>query len=181
MKRARLWVLLSLGLMITGCATIPPVIRYPPAEDLQLAEVRENVDAYTGKPVRWGGSIVSVNNEKDGAWIEVVDHELNRYGVSQDLDRSSGRFLVRTAEFLDPAIYAPRRLITVAGTLAGSKQGTIGDYAYRFPVVKPITLYLWPREDVNASRYPRYHVGVYYGHGHFYRRGFYSPFDRWPY
>ncbi|MGF1613713.1 MAG: Slp family lipoprotein, partial [Gammaproteobacteria bacterium] len=139
--------------------------------------------AYAGKPVRWGGSIVSVNNEESGAWIEVVDHELNRYGMPEIRDRSPGRFMIRTAQFLDPAIYAPGRLVTVAGTLTGGREGSIGAYIYHFPVVRPINLHLWSYEAVHGRHRPRYHLGVHYGHGHFHRRGFhrhgyYSRFHR---
>jgi Outer membrane lipoprotein Slp family len=45
-------------------------------------------------------------------------------------DSTNGRFLVRTPESLDPAIYAPGRRLTVLGTVAGRSERRASDLPY---------------------------------------------------
>lgn len=182
MSRFNTRLLFLIPFLIVGCANIPPVIRYPPPENPHLRQVLGNIDAYAGKSVRWGGSIVSTTTKPDATWIEVVAHKLNRYGAPTDLDRSSGRFMVRARKFLDPAVYASGRAITVAGTIDGQSRGSIGQKPYVFPVVKPTEIYLWPTSDLYGNHYyagypgyhhyPRYRAGFHFGYGHGHHHGF---------
>jgi hypothetical protein len=59
-------------MLLTSCATVPPAIRYAPPGDLQLPEARANPDVHTGRPVRWGGTIVSVQNKEAETILEVL-------------------------------------------------------------------------------------------------------------
>ncbi len=61
-------------------------------------------------------------------------------------DSTNGRFLVRTPEFLDPAIYAPGRRLTVLGTVAGRSERRVGDLPYVYPVISAERIKLWPKE-----------------------------------
>lgn len=175
-------LLLLTSLFIAGCANIPPVIRYPPPADPDLRQVLGNIGAYEGKSVRWGGSIVATTNKPDATWIEVVGHRLNSYGAPIELDRSSGRFMIRVRRFLDPAVYASGRAVTVAGTIDGQSRGSIGEKPYVFPIVKPLEIYLWPLSYAYGDRYhagyrgyhhyPLYRTGFHIGYGHGHYRGF---------
>lgn len=154
-------VLVLVG-MLTGCATgVPPAIRARPAPDLSLTTVREQPSAHEGARVRWGGTIAAVENRADETWVEVVARELDRYGRPRVTDRSEGRFLARLAGFLDPAVYAVDRELTVAGVVTGETTRTIGQFSYRYPIIKADAAQLWERLPQRGDYY------------------YYDPF--WPY
>jgi outer membrane lipoprotein len=142
MKTARFF--LVAGLLLAGCATSPEPIRSAPPDDLQLAAVRGDPDRYRGAVVRWGGQVAAVFNQRDETIVEIVARRLDSHGRPYDEDRSDGRFLVKSQGFLDPAIYASGRELTVHGSVEGMSEKTIGEYRYRYPVVRADTLYLWP-------------------------------------
>lgn len=137
-------VLCLAGLLMAGCTTAPDPIRHAPPADLWPAEVRLDPDRYRGSEVRWGGQIVAVHNHKDETVIEIVARRLDRRGRPLLEDHSAGRFLATVQGFLDPAIYARDREITVRGTLAASAERNIGEFRYRYPVVHVDTQHLWP-------------------------------------
>jgi Outer membrane lipoprotein Slp family len=82
-------------MLLTSCATVPPAIRYAPPGDLQLPEARANPDVHTGRPVRWGGTIVSVQNKEAETILEVLQkasqvhlwQSYRRYGYYPDYPR----------------------------------------------------------------------------------------------
>jgi len=54
---------------------------------------------------------------------------------------------------LDPAIFAPKRLVTIAGSLDGNNTRTIGEHPYTYPVVHVEHIYLWPIPSRAAHYY----------------------------
>lgn len=168
------FLLVVLGLVVTACATMPAPIGRAPPGDPQLAEVRDNVGVHTGTLVRWGGTILSVENKDNETWIEVLEFKLTNSGQPTRYSPSDGRFLVHVNEFLDPAVYRKGRAITVIGPLEGDIERSIGEHPYSFPVVKADEHYMWtsyrrqyyyPRYYYGSYYYP-YHYGFHYGHGH---------------
>jgi len=177
-------ILLTVGLLLTACATTPPAIRQAPPGDLQLGEARDDISAHRGTPVRWGGVIVSVENKDNETWIEVLEHKLSRFGEPKRYSPSAGRFLIRVSRFLDPLLYTKGREITVIGILEGDVERSIGKQPYSFPVVKADEHYLG-RPDRRYSYdppynhygyYPRFHYGFGYGHGYYPHHGFHFRF-----
>ena len=83
--------------MLAGCASnIPEPIRNEPVAGTDLATVRNQINTHIGDTVRWGGSIVAVENRSDSTWIEVVASELNHYGMPAAPDEDAGgRFIPR--------------------------------------------------------------------------------------
>ena len=170
MKRmAFLTLLLILG---AGCATgVPEAVRRSAPGDPGVAQVQANIKAHLGRPVRWGGEIVRVENRKTETVVEILARPLRRSGRPERTDRTSGRFLARGQGFLDPAVYKEKREITVSGTVDGSEVRTIGDHPYLYPLVKAEVLHLWepepePRDvyyyDPFWPYYPRYPWGYPY-------------------
>ena len=74
-----------------------------------------------------------------------------------NLDQSKGRFLIRSEQFLDPAIYQKGVLLSIVGIVKGSQAQAIGGFNYVYPLLKTIEIKLWP-EDVQGS--PRLHFGL---------------------
>jgi len=96
-----------------------------------------------------------VTNREGTTRIEVVGRRLASGGRPRDGDATSGRFLAEVPGFLDPAVYASGRQVTVTGPLAAPETHDIGDFAYRFPVVEVRAHHLWPEpEKVERRSYP---------------------------
>jgi len=147
---------LLLTLTLAGCASdIARPIREAPAGDIALAQALQNPEQQRAAAVRWGGAIVSVENQRDVSWIEIVERPLDADGQPRNTDNSAGRFLARVDGFLDPAIFAPKRLVTVAGSLDGVSTRTIGAHPYTYPVVHAEHVYLWPILPKTVHHYYR--------------------------
>jgi outer membrane lipoprotein len=135
---------LAAALLFTGCATIPEDLQPVPEVQPGVAEVRGAPNAFIGEAVVWGGTIAAVTNLAEGTRLEIVSRPLDRERRPRDVDRSEGRFHAFFAGFLDPQVYAPRREVTVRGRVAGITEGSVGAFAYSFPLVEVGALHLWP-------------------------------------
>lgn len=165
---------LFLAVTLAGCASdIPRPIREAPAVSTPLTPALKNPEQHRAAAVRWGGAIASVENRRDATWIEIVQRPLGAYGEPRDTDKSEGRFLARVDGFLDPAIFAPKRLVTVAGSLDGNNTRSIGEHPYTYPLVSVEHIYLWPIPPRNVQHYyyrSPYWYDPWYPWGHPYPR-----------
>lgn len=157
--RSQRWSRLFSGmvLLLSGCATqVPAPIATAPVHNPQLEQVRAHPGNYQGVTVRWGGTIAEVENQEHDTVLVIVDRPLESDGQPQVNDMSQGRFLAQAKGFLDPVVYAPGRLLTVVGTVAGARTRKIGSYSYQYPVVAVESYYLWPRAQQTVRYYPCY-------------------------
>ncbi len=150
----RIILALAGATLLAACTTVPKELRQVPGDNPVLVEVRADADRYIGRPVRWGGTIVEVENGPVETHAEIVGRELYRSGRPVDTDRSTGRFIAEFAGFLDPAVYAEGRDITISGIIAGVETGKIGDHDYTWPVIRVHHYYLWPVRAVPRHDYP---------------------------
>ncbi|MHB8454928.1 MAG: Slp family lipoprotein [Acidiferrobacterales bacterium] len=153
----------TIGLMLTlgACATgVPRAIREPAPGNITIVQARDTGEHLIGRMVRWGGTIAGVDNRAAETWVEIVERPLDGSGQPRKTDRTGGRFLARVSGFLDPAIYAKGRDVTVSGTLLAPVARMIGEYPYTFPVVKTEQIHLWPQ--VSSSPVPRYYYDPFW-------------------
>lgn len=151
MRRAGLLLAMLLG----GCVTAFPddaVRGVDPS--ITVGVLRAAPDAHVGKRAILGGEILATHPRVGETEIEVLSRHLRNDDSPERSDRSDGRFLVRTAEFLDPAVYSTGRRLTVLGTVVGEEERKIGDLPYRYPVVRSEQIRLWPRDVIMAPLYP---------------------------
>lgn len=161
---------LAAVLFVSGCASrIPQNISQAPTPDLTVSEVIVQADARRNQPVRWGGSILMVVNLTNETEIEILAKELDSSGKPSDTDETQGRFLVRVDGFIDPAVYAKGRLLTVYGLVDTALTRSIGEKPYVYPVIKAQTTYLWPKESEYSNR------------DYYYPYGYYGPYGMYPY
>jgi len=161
-------------LALAGCASNAPLlIRQAPPRNPSVAAVQKAPQRYLGQTVRWGGTIVAVKNLKQRSRVEVVSRPLYGDGEPKEGDTSDGRFLADVPGFLDPAIYAAGRAITVTGTVSGSRVQRLDELPYRYPELRAEAHYLWPKR-VPACRdcdpfnsWPWYPYGYPYGYPYF--------------
>ncbi len=135
-------IIIILGFALAGCATLPAALRAPNVTSFTVSEAQQG-QAPAGVRVRWGGTIAQVRNGQAHTWMEIVEQPLARNGRPHRTDQSDGRFLARFTGFLDPAIYATGRKLTVVGELEHTQVRTIGQFSYTFPVVKVTSFHLW--------------------------------------
>ncbi|MBC7360178.1 MAG: Slp family lipoprotein [Desulfacinum sp.] len=172
MEKIKWTAIVGLALLLGGCAhVVSPDIRRQARWDLAVSEVRKNPDFYRGKVVIWSGRILSGENLAGGTVLEILDLPADRQGKPSDFTRSGGRFLARDKRFLDTALYAPDRLVTVAGTVAGAETRRVGQVPYTYPVLDVLELHLWPEEPLVVrdpyyyDRYPPIWWHFYFGRG----------------
>ncbi len=170
--------LLTVCLLLSACSTLPTAIKNPPQYDISYTQAIENIGHYKDAPVRWGGMIVGVENEQHFSLVQVLYYPLGSNGQPQMDQSAAGRFVFKSPEFLDPAVYAENTKITVAGTLIGDIERTIGKKVMRLPLISATTLYRWPAY-VYDSRYDGFGYGYgynpYYGGYPYYWGNYYWP------
>jgi|SRR6266849_6320110 outer membrane lipoprotein len=146
------------ALLATGCASAPfPDDRLRGVDrSLTLGALRAAPLAHRGARVILGGQVIATVPKPGATEIEVLSRRLRGNGVPESGDRSDGRFLVRTAKFLDPAIYAPGRRLTILGTVRGTEERPIGSVPYTYIVVEAEHIKLWPKAEawVGNPSYP---------------------------
>jgi outer membrane lipoprotein len=115
----RLAMLVALACASAGCASspFPEELTRTVNRSLTLAEIRADPQAHLGEQVILGGDIIKAIPRPRDTEIEILARRLGGGDVPEGGDGSTGRFLVRTAGFLDPAIYTRGRRLTVLGTV----------------------------------------------------------------
>ena len=181
MKPYLLLVCMSLG----ACAGLPAAVKNVPVTDITYSEVSQNPNNYKDTSVRWGGVIIDVENEENFTLVQVLSYPLNFTGRPQLTKPSEGRFIIKSSNFLDPAVYAKDKEITVAGKLEGDIQRMIGKKTVRLPLLSSKAIYLWPvyQNDPYGYGYRGfggYGFSPYFGYGYygspFYWGGYYRPY-----
>lgn len=168
---------LILLLMLSACGSMPPVIRDFSVVDMPYQLANQDTNSYLGTPIRWGGTVIEVENEADSSLVQILYYPLDRNGFPQTNHTGEGRFAIRTSDFLDPAILTKNSKVTVIGTLTGGIERTIGNKLIRIPLITSEAIYLWPKDyDANwtygHSRYPYgYYSYPYFGYSPPFLRG----------
>jgi outer membrane lipoprotein len=185
--------LLIACLALAACSKLPPAIQDPPAIDLSYQQALANRGQFKNAPVRWGGTIIEVENEPSYSAIQILLYPLGSYGRPDTDGAYQGRFVAKTPEFIDPAVYTKNTAITVAGTLEGYTERTVGNKALQLPLVTLKQVHLWTEQDYTGyyggygdyggyggfgyGRYGYYPYGGYYGYPYSWG-GYYQPFIR---
>lgn len=172
------YILLS-SFLLSACAGLPPAVEHAPAVQIGYEQANSDITQYQGTPVRWGGVIIDVENEENASLVQVVFYPLDFSGRPQLHKTGEGRFVVKSAEFLDPAVYAKDKEITVAGVISGKIELTVGKRTIHVPLISATAIHLWPPQSYDARYYGPYPYHGYPGFAPIYRGGFYGPYFRW--
>ena len=167
----------GLRLVLVGCLAVllvalnacGPVIsqevrqQVPP--DLAFKEVLADPDKYVGSMVVFSGLILQSVNIPQGTELMILQREADSSGRPQDTDQSGGRFLARQDGYLDVAIYATGRAVTVAGRVEGSEQRPLGQISYSYPVIRVEEIHLWRDRQPMGMGIGIFsdHFGIYHG------------------
>jgi len=167
--RGRLWVLLGGVIFMASCAPLSKEVMRQVDETLTYEVVRQDPDRFVGKTVLWGGVIIETANRKDETLIKVRATELDLEKRPKNLDRSAGRFIVRYAGFLDPAIYREGREVTVGGEVTGKEILPLGGTQYTYPVLLAKEIHLWEKRVYYRYPDPYYWDPFWYPYWYPYR------------
>ncbi len=160
MRILRIIPLASLALILLGCA--PAVITRQAlqgASKVPFSEAVKHPDRYAGQNFVWGGTIVRTYRMGSGSEVEMVQNPVDGRGYITNPDVSDGRFIVASRRFLDPYVFKPGLLMTVAGRLTGGRAAMFGDTEYLFPVIQAAEIHLFSPRRVPAF-FPSISVGV---------------------
>ena len=141
-------LLVAAALLVTGCAAspFPEALTRSVNRSLSLAQIRADPPAYRGARVILGGEILATAPKTGETEIEVLSRRLDSGDAPERSDSSPGRFLARMPGFLDPAVYARGRRVTVLGAVAGVEERPVGELPYVYPVIAAESIKLWPKE-----------------------------------
>ncbi|MBN4054285.1 Slp family lipoprotein [Nitrospira defluvii] len=184
-------------LSLNACAYGPKVIseelRAGITPGVTFRRVIQNPKGAIGSTVLWGGTIIETTPDQDGTRIEVLQKSLGRGDRPLETDESGGRFFVEAqGVFLDPAVYANGREVTIVGQITEERVALIGELEYRYPSVVSSHIHLWEerttyrRSDFYPYRspcwfgpYPYYIYPYYlYPERHCYAAFFWQPVHR---
>jgi outer membrane lipoprotein len=181
-----LWGLMGLmALLGIGCAhAISKTMRVQAEPPIPFAQLRANPEAYKDRTVILGGEILQTHNLREGTRLEVLQKPIDRSQAPLTTDSTGGRFMALCDDYLDPAVYAPGRRITVAGRVLGSYTGKVGEVDYVYPLIACQEKHLWPQVVAVPRGYYSYpwwywdpYVHPWYWRPYRYRFGFhYHPY-----
>jgi outer membrane lipoprotein len=145
-------------MIVMGCAAgISQQSRSKVTYTGTFSALQKTPDVYGGEVIMLGGRIIETKASPPLSELTVLQLAIDNSGRPVNLDQSEGRFIVQTKQLLDPAIYQKDILLTVVGTLKGSKILSIGGFEYTYPLVELIEIKLWPK---GMRTRPMVHMGI---------------------
>ena len=161
----RIFVALCVMVLAAACTPLPQAVRMAPQPDIQLSQVQQDANQYSGKTVRWGGQVVSVDADGSGSTILVAQFKLNSYGRPKVDKESHDYFLVHSDKRIDPKVYDRDTLITVIGKASGDKTIKVNKHDLTVPLVDASQVYRWPykfyAEDYDSMNYRNFYNRFY--------------------
>lgn len=159
-----------------SCSVISRQVREQSLHPVSFRAMLEYPNDYRGQTVILGGYILATENKHEKTVIHVIQTPLGFMDYPDLKDKSEGRLLVVSREFLDPEIYEKDRRITVAGIVVGVQVDKNGFCPFGCLKLESREIYLWP--EYEPSHYWMDEDPYY-----FYRRYPYYryPYDSYPY
>ncbi len=153
-----------LAVALNGCAPAPIYTTTGPTTAATPTTVAQSPGQFVNAQVVWGGRIVQVRNLADRSEVEILAYALDRSQRPQANDVGSGRFIARLSGYAEPLDYPAGALITVLGTLDGTRAGKVGAADYVFPQVKVSRAHVWTAAELSKGR-NNVHFGLGVGVG----------------
>ena len=131
--------------VFVGCThIISPEVMKEVDTSIRFEHLKQDPEAYKGRHVLLGGDIIETKNYPGKTHIYVRQRSLDYRKRPVTGGASQGRFIVYHPEFLDPAVYQPKRKVTVVGELRGKEAGEEAEADDACPLIETRELYLWP-------------------------------------
>lgn len=111
--------------------------------ELTLEMVSESPSAYLNQKILLGGAIVKNEETETGSLLEIMQWQLNSLGEPSYIDDDARRFLLESEEWLDPEVYEPGLLLTLAGTVLGEEYRLLEEQEYPYPLIGLLEAHVW--------------------------------------
>lgn len=141
---------------LTACMhPISEQTRRQVAPQTTLTMVKADPAAFVDQQLLLGGVIVDSQTDGEETVLEVMQWRLNRWGEPTSMTEDENRFLLKTERALDPAIFEPGVLVTLAGVVLGQETRLLDEHAYSYPVLKLSEIHAWQSPfRYGIHRYP---------------------------
>lgn len=152
-RLSKLLLMTTFAFIVASCAAPSPPGKSASmsVSDVQQGELQKDL------PVRWGGTIVQVQNKADITVIEIVSRPLMASGRPKHNDATDGRFIAEIKGFIDPEIVLPGRDISAIGKISRVEKGLVGEAVYDYPVMDVFEHRFWSKQvPLDRSDEPRY-------------------------
>jgi outer membrane lipoprotein len=146
-------------LALAACAPAPIYKAAPNTVTSAPFEVAQSPEQFANRPVVWGGRIVDVTNLADHSEVEILAYPLDRSQRPKASDSGNGRFIAVMPGYVEPLDYPAGGLMTISGTLAGSRAGKVGQADYVFPLVQTEQSHVWTADEMGKGK-NNIHFGV---------------------
>ena len=147
-------------MQLGACATTPEFDTSGIDASITPQRAAVEMQVLQGAPVLWGGVIIASVNLKDATQLEILAYPLGSYQRPDIDNKPLGRFLAVQQGYLETTDYAQGRLITVRGTLSATRQGSIGETEYTYPVVNISQQRLWEKRADYGEPRIQFGIGV---------------------
>jgi starvation-inducible outer membrane lipoprotein len=119
------WLILGVCVGLAGCAsTVSTTMQPETGPKVGFAELGAHPEKYQGQTKILGGEVMQVQPLGPGSLLSVDQHDLDNH-LFPAAGVSGGTFLVESDEWLSPDTYQPKSKVTVAGVVAGQKNGLL--------------------------------------------------------
>jgi outer membrane lipoprotein len=122
-----------------------------------FSQLQKRPDDFLQETVMWGGKVIETRPMETATELVVLQLDLTDQERPRDDDNSQGRYVARSKEFLDPAIYPKGTLVTVIGRFVETDQRMIGEMSYPYPVIEIDEIKKWPP---SGRQSPRFQFGI---------------------
>lgn len=165
----RLILTLMVFPLLYSCSVISTEMKTEAGPGVDFGHIMEFTDGYLGQTVILGGYIIETDNRETSTLITVLHSPLDMTDSPVAKDRSKGRFIVVCDGFLDPAVYAADRRVTVAGVVERPEFRQIGSKKVKYLKLRSREIYL------HIERGPGYYD---YGYGYYDHDYFFHSYPR---
>lgn len=153
-------IFLFATLLLSACASGPGFSVPEVNRAIQPAQVSAQPELAKQTQVVWGGVIASSKNLTDETRLEIIAYPLASSSQRPKTEgATNGRFIIVQKGYLEPLDYAKGRKITVKGVVRGTEMGQIGEAQYRYPILSPDEIYLWPVQSERQGIPIRFGIG----------------------
>ncbi len=131
------------ALGLAGCAVRPRPAAVHIDRHVDLGTVLAHPRRTRGARVRWGGLVVRDSVGPVHSTLTILAYPLGSNGRPRLRDLPEGRFQAVAPGYLDPMLFARGQLVTVVGTVIGTRVGRIGEARYVYPRVQILATHIW--------------------------------------
>lgn len=155
----RIFAVALLAAAAAACAPAPLYKTGPSSVTATPDQVATAPQNFRGLHVVWGGAVVSVTNLRTDSEIEILAYPLDSSQRPRMNKPAVGRFIALVPGFVEPLNFPAGALVTVSGTLAGTRSGAVGAAPYTFTLVRSDGMHRWTAEEMRQG-HPNVSIGV---------------------